>query len=142
MIKRTDAAGAVVRQTVSMHCVDAGANAVLEVELGYEATDPYAVTASFQTEYGEVVWAFARDLLVGGLTHPTGDGDVEVWPAVSAFGGAAVRIEFRSPDGELLVETASRGITDFVNRTAGIVPLGAESSHLDVDQLIDQLLTV
>lgn len=142
MIKRADGAGSVVRQTVAMRCVDVGVMATLDVELGFDARDPYAVTAAFHTEFGEVVWTFARELLVNGLTGPTGDGDVEVWPAVGITGAAAVRLEFRSPDGELLVETSSRGITDFVNRTRAIVPVGAESAHFDVDTLIDQLLAI
>lgn len=142
MFKRTEGTGATVRQSVTMHCVDVGVAAALDVDLGYSAADPFAVTAAFQTEYGEVVWTFARDLLIRGLTRPVGDGDVEVWPAVGFTGAAMVRIEFRSPDGELLVETPSRGITTFVNQSLRLVPAGEESAHLDVDDLIDQLLAV
>ncbi|MFS3129069.1 SsgA family sporulation/cell division regulator [Nocardioides sp. Bht2] len=142
MFNRAEGGGSSVRQSVTMHCVDVGVAAALDVDLGYSEHDPYAVTASFQTEYGEVVWTFARDLLIRGLTRPVGDGDVEVWPAVGMTGAAMVRIEFRSPDGELLVETPSRGITAFVNQSMQVVPLGEESAHLDVDDLIDQLLGV
>lgn len=130
-----------VRQRATMRCAGPTApGAVLEVELGYAETDPYAVTISFGDVNGGIVWTFARDLLLEGLAQPVGDGDVAIWPAVGQFGGACVMVEFRSPDGELLVETSSRGITQFVNRTLELVPRGAESRHLDMDSLIDHLL--
>ncbi len=132
-----------VRRRVTMRCIgDTAQGVALDVELGYSENDPYAVTASFGTRHGTIVWAFARDLLLDGLVEPVGDGDVSVWPAVGMRDDACVMIEFRSPDGELLVETPSRGITEFVNRSLDLVPRESESAHLDVDRLIDQLLAV
>ncbi|KQY64835.1 hypothetical protein ASD66_10625 [Nocardioides sp. Root151] len=126
-----------------MRCVDAdGETVVLEATLGYDAADPYAVTATFRTEICEVVWTFARDLLTRGLTDPTGEGDVHVWPCLDANGRAVVIIELCSPDGELLVQAPTTEITKFVNRTLARVPVGTESTRIDVDELIDQLLAV
>ncbi|WP_162250913.1 MULTISPECIES: SsgA family sporulation/cell division regulator [unclassified Nocardioides] len=132
-----------VTQEITMRCVDAdGETVVLEATLGYDAADPYAVTATFRTEICEVVWTFARDLLTRGLTDPTGEGDVHVWPCLDANGRAVVIIELCSPDGELLVQAPTTEITKFVNRTLARVPVGTESTRIDVDELIDQLLAV
>ncbi len=76
------ASSGIVTQEVTMRCVDSeGESVVLEATLGYHATDPYAVTATFRTEICEVVWTFARELLTQGLTDPAGEGDVHVCPA-------------------------------------------------------------
>lgn len=130
-----------VTQPVPMECVDADGQAItLDAELGYHPADPYAVTATFRTPGGDVVWTFARELLTTGLTAPAGDGDVHVWPCLDASGRAVVIIELNSPDGELLVQAPTREIYSFVNRTLGVVPAGSESDFIDVDLLISQLL--
>ena len=179
-----------VTESVSLDCVDgAGQAMTLPGELGYTSADPYAVTTTFQTAGGNVVWTFARDLLVRGLTAPAGDGDVHVWPCLDAAGDAGperppdevrtlwlwlrvdglgqrglgvehdalgrrvlveasldaegqavVIIELHSPDGELLVQVATKDVYRFVNRTLSAVPLGTEGEHLDLDVLIGQLM--
>ncbi|MBD8869793.1 SsgA family sporulation/cell division regulator [Nocardioides sp. MJB4] len=112
----------------------------LAAELGYCPDDPYAVTATFKSPGGDVLWTFARDLLARGLTDPVGDGDVHVWPCLDTSGRAVVIVELHSPEGELLVQGSTHEITRFVNRTLALVPAGLESDRVDVDQLIDQLL--
>ncbi len=130
-----------VTESVSLDCVDgAGQAMTLPGELGYTSADPYAVTTTFQTAGGNVVWTFARDLMVRGLTAPAGDGDVHVWPCLDAVGQAVVIIELHSPDGELLVQVATKDVYRFVNRTLAAVPLGTEGEHLDLDVLIGQLM--
>lgn len=112
----------------------------MTAELRYDATDPYAVDAVFQTgEPRGVRWVFARDLLSAGLAGPTGDGDVRVWPRVDAD-GAAVLIELRSPDGRALLEAPAERLAAFLQSTYAIVPPGTESSHVDVDDLVNGLL--
>jgi len=129
-----------VTQSVNMDCVDSSGQAMsLEAELGYYPADPYAVTATFRTSGGDVVWTFARELLIGGLTAPAGEGDVHVWPCLDTAGRAMVIIELNSPDGELLVQVPSKDLYRFVNRTLSAVPLGGEGDFIDLDQLILQL---
>ena len=130
-----------VTQSVSMDCVDSSGQAMsLEAELGYYPADPYAVTATFRTSGGDVVWTFARELIIGGLTAPAGEGDVHVWPCVDSAGRSMVIIELNSPDGELLVQVPNKDLYRFVNRTLSAVPLGGEADFIDLDLLIMQLV--
>ena len=131
-----------VTQHRTMQCVDAaGAVTDLDVALGYDPADPYAVTARFITREGDVIWTFGRELLSRGLTDPAGEGDVQVWPCLDSDGRAMVVIELRSPDGELIAQARTQDVYRFVSRTLAVVPAGLESEYLDVDQLIGQLLT-
>jgi hypothetical protein len=130
-----------VTQSVNMDCVDGSGQAMsLEAELGYSAADPYAVTATFRTAAGDVVWTFARDLLIWGLTAPAGEGDVHVWPCLDSSGRTSVIIELNSPDGELLVQVPNQDLYRFVNRTLTAVPLGGEADFIDLDQLVLRLI--
>jgi len=130
-----------VTQSISMDCVDSSGQAMsLEAELGYNPADPYAVTATFMTSGGDVVWTFARELLIGGLTTPAGEGDVHVWPCVDSSGRSMVIIELYSPDGELLVQVPTKYLYRVVNPSLSTVPLGGEGDFIDLDLLILQLL--
>lgn len=130
-----------IREDVVLGCVDEGGQAMtLDAELAYEPADPYAVSVTFRTSAGDVVWTFARDLLVQGLNSPAGDGDVHVWPCLDEAGRAIVIVELSSPDGELMVQIESRDAYRFVNRSLACVPLGSESDNLDLDLLVQQLL--
>lgn len=114
----------------------------LSADLTFNPADPYAVTVLFRTGVEDVAWTFGRDLLIEGLYEPSGDGDVHVWPCLSANGSAVVIIELSSPDGEVLVQTNSRPITQFVTRMLESVPEGHESSYLDLDNGLQALLSV
>ncbi|CUR60407.1 Sporulation and cell division protein SsgA (modular protein) [metagenome] len=131
----------VVTQDIAIECVDAaGTVTMLDAALGYDPADPYAVTATFFTGGGEVVWTFARDLLSRGLTDPAGEGDVHIWPCLDANGRATVIIELCSPDGELVAQAKTQDVYRFVSRSLAMVPAGMEASHCDIDNMIDQLL--
>lgn len=110
----------------------------LVAEFVYDAADPCAVTMSVQTPSGPVHWTFARELLVDGQYEPTGDGDVHVWPCLSACGEAVVIVELNSPAGETLLQFPTRAVQDFAYASLEAVPAGAE--QVDVDGWLDQLL--
>jgi hypothetical protein len=112
----------------------------LEGELVFDPADPYAVSMNLEARSGTVTWTFARELLAQGEYSPSGDGDVQVWPCLSAAGDAVVIIELCSPDGTALLQAPSKTVHDFVVRTLEAVPAGAESAHLALDDLISQLL--
>lgn len=128
---------ATVTQMITLELVDAtGAATPLETELSYDPQDPFAVSATFMTIAGQVRWTFGRDLLIGGLYEPTGDGDVHVWPCLDNEAHSVVIIELCSPDGEALVQARTPDIANFVNRMTEAVAVGAEGGHLDVDAAI------
>lgn len=130
----------IVAKTMMLELVDtAGATTPLQTELRYDAQDPYAVTATFQTIAGEVGWTFARDLLVSGMDEPSGDGDVHVWPCLDDRAQAVVVIELCSPDGEALVQGRTGDFRSFLEETIDVVPLGTESGLVDIDAAISSI---
>ena len=128
---------------VTMYCRDLdGRRYELDTVLGYARSDAFAITMTFGDIDPLVTWTFGRDLLIRGISHPTGEGDVRVWPALDEAGAAIVQIELSSPDGELVLEARTEDVTRFIARTVDVCPPGVEAEHLDVDQMIAQLLAV
>jgi hypothetical protein len=131
-----------VTQVVTLELIDAaGAATPLQTKLSYDPRDPFAMSATFLTVGGDVRWTFGRDLLVGGLLEPTGDGDVHVWPCSDNDAHPVVIIELCSPDGEALVQARTADIVAFVEKMTVAVPLGAESANLDIDGAINAIFS-
>jgi hypothetical protein len=129
-----------VEASVQLRLVVADADAVpLPVNLRYSATDPYAVRAVFSGDGMEVEWVFARDLLRHGLSNPTGDGDVHVWPSWGT-GRELLMISLTSPDGQAVLEASADDVRSFLDRTTAVVPDGQESDFLDLDAALTRLL--
>ena len=126
-----------VTRVVTLELIDStGAATPLDTELTYDPRDPFAMTATFMTVAGQVRWTFGRDLLIGGLYEPTGDGDVHVWPCLDNQAHSVVIIELCSPDGEALVQARTVDVKAFVEQMVAAVPQGDEGPHLDVDATI------
>jgi len=123
---------------VQMPTVDDEVEHELVAEFVYDPADALAVTLVLQTTSGPVHWTFARELLVEGQYEPVGDGDVHVWPCLSACGEAVVIVELCVPAGETLLQFPTRAVQDFVYSVLDAVPLGGE--QVDVDDWIEQLL--
>lgn len=133
MMKQTRTAQ-VVTELVELEFVDPqGEATALDADLVFDPADPFAVTMVFRNASQEVRWTFGRELLLEGMYEPTGDGDVHVWPCLSASGSAVVIVELCSPDGELLVQAPTRTISTFVNRMLASVPDGQEAAYVDLD---------
>jgi hypothetical protein len=127
----------VVKQLITLELIDAAGGATpLETELRYDARDPFAVSATFNTIAGPVRWTFGRELLIDGLDEPTGDGDVHVWPCLDNEAQPVVIIELCSPDGEALVQARTTDITAFVQKIVAAVAPGSEADFVDVDGAI------
>ena len=132
----------VVTENVELELVDPQGEATsIESDLVFDPADPYAITMVFRTGVQEVLWTFGRELLVDGRYEPTGDGDVHVWPCLSSEGGAVVIIELCSPDGELLVQANSRSVDHFVTAMLESVPDGQESSFVNFDDELAEMLS-
>jgi hypothetical protein len=127
---------------ITVECTDErGIRHEIETVLGYRSSDPFAVSMTFVTPDGDLVWTFGRDLLMRGIEGPAGDGDVHVSPALSLTGRAMVSIELSSPDGHLVLLASTADVQDFLSRSAAVVTPGTESDYFDVDMLIMQVLT-
>lgn len=124
---------------IVLNCVDLGGTSrQLDAELAYHAEDPYAITMTFHTKHGDVPWVFHRELLLGGLTDPAGEGDVRIWPSIDLDGRAVVVIELHSNTGSFVAQALTPDVFSFLSQTLAIVPLGSE--YIDVDAMIDTLL--
>ena len=84
--------------------------------------------------------AFARkrDLVIEGLTTPTGIGDIRMAPR-RIDGYDVVELEIRSDGGSAVLEVDRDLLAQFVDSTLEIVDLGEEHDHLDLDGAIARL---
>ena len=125
----------------------------LVASLYYSGSDPYAVRMAFHVGTDEPVeWIFARDLLAAGIESRQGEGDVQVWPSpmscaeagdldgIGDTGGKILNIELSSPFGQAHFEAPAQAMSAFLKRTYQIVPPGRESSYVDVETELNDLL--
>lgn len=141
-MQKEAAARSIIIEQMNMEFVDTeGMSTPLDAEFEFNAADPFAVSILFKGEPAPVRWTFARDLLIEGFYEPTGDGDVHVWPCLSADGRAVVILELISPSGEVLIQVNSRELSQFLQRMLTAVPRGAESDLLDFDAELTNLLS-
>lgn len=112
---------------------------MVNASLDYAAHEPFSVRATFRTSDGDVNWVFARDLLADGLRGPAGSGDVTVWPSNNQ-GRDVMCLSLSSPSGQAMLEANRTDIDEFLTRTYTVVPVGCESTQIDIDALIDRLL--
>ena len=133
----------VVSREIEMELVDdEGTTASIDTDLVFDPADPFATSMVFKSNGSSVRWTFARDLLVSGLYEPTGDGDVHVWPCLSAEGSAVVIIELQSTNGGVMVQAPAREVHRFVTEMLASVPQGSELDAIDLDAALQQLLAV
>jgi hypothetical protein len=108
----------------------------------YDAREPFAVRITFRADgsssTGDVTWLIGRELLRAGLDQPTGDGDVRVGP--TAVGGDILFLHLRAPSGEALMELSRAALALFLAGTETLVPYGAESAAIDLDDELALLL--
>ncbi|MFI9585148.1 SsgA family sporulation/cell division regulator [Streptomyces sp. NPDC052236] len=105
----------------------------------YRTDDPYAVHITFHTASDHPVhWTFARELLAEGLFRPSGTGDVRIWPATPDDRGALL-LALSSPQGEALLEASAAVVSGWLERTLRLVPPGAESERLGMDNGLAEL---
>ncbi|TQK50408.1 sporulation and cell division protein SsgA [Streptomyces sp. SLBN-118] len=128
----------VERELVCQLVLEAGRAVPVPTRLVYRTDDPYAVHVSFHTDTDEPVeWCFARDLLVEGIFHPTGEGDVKVWPGRTRRTMDFVYLLLSGPTDDTLIQAPSRAVSAWTERTLRLVPPGteAEQSPCDADDL-------
>ena len=130
-----------IRHRLVLELVGPDGPSPLDAELRYDPADPYAVAMAFLKDGHEVLWVFARDLLLRGVTEPAGVGDVHVFPSVDLDGRAVVAIGLRGPTGEALLTGRTRDFLGFLAHTTRAVWPGTERDHqLDTDDAIAAIL--
>ena len=116
----------------------------LPARLRYEAADPYAVRLIFGLGATEetVEWVFARELLSGGMTGPTGGGDVRIAPGTieDPDSRTELTVALSSPSGSAMLSVPRALATNFLLATYELVWPGCESQHLDLDSAVESLL--
>lgn len=111
----------------------------LTASLSYTAADPYALRLAFHVGLDEQVeWVIARELLLRGLDRCTGLGDVQVWP--SDDDPSMICVALTAPSGGALFEVPRDPIAGFLRDSAQIVPAGAESAFINIDDELADLL--
>jgi hypothetical protein len=119
----------------------------LVASLYYSGTDPYAIRMAFHVGTDEPVeWIFARDLIAAGIDARQGEGDVQVWPSAPADAELAgsdepvLNIELSSPFGQAHFEAPVKAMAAFLQRTYSVVPAGEESTFVDIEAELNDLL--
>ncbi|MFI0777315.1 SsgA family sporulation/cell division regulator [Streptomyces sp. NPDC021212] len=122
------------RLKVTVHQEEGDQGEELPVGLTYRVADPYAVEAAFRPDGpGEpVVWTFARDLLIEGLNHSAGEGDVIVWSSAGRIWDIGHRtfIRLSSPEGTALLSVSRSQLKDYLDQTRCLCATGTEPLHL------------
>lgn len=108
--------------------------------LTYDSRDPYAVRITLGDGDGRS-WELARTVLLRGISGVAGAGHARVWPIVNDAGRSLVVLHLETPHGELVAELLTTSLDHFLGRTTAAVPLGTESDLMDLDGLIEALLT-
>jgi len=134
-----------VTMQVDAHVVDSlGERHPLIAVMRYTHEDAYAVDTTFVAPQRPndpgVTWTFARELLTAARVEPVGEGDVHAWPTTGDDHRQVIALLLMSPDGQALVELSAAGVEQFINATLELVPVGAESSAVDFDQMLESIL--
>ncbi|MBO8199654.1 SsgA family sporulation/cell division regulator [Streptomyces smyrnaeus] len=108
--------------------------------LRYDTDDPLAVRIVFPSEISldgeEVAWAFSRELLAEGLRGPAGEGDVHICPC----GQERTVIELYAGEGVAVLEFRAADLGRFLQHSYDLVPAGAETALLDLEEGFAALL--
>jgi hypothetical protein len=131
----------VVSQLLTVRRLAPGRPTDIEVDFSYDPTDPYAVSIAFQPGVTNDRRELARSFLARGITEPVGGAHLSLWPSLTAEGRAVVVLSIVSPDGDLVCEIRTNQLHRFLTRTFALVPVGTESDHLDLDRVVERLLT-
>lgn len=131
----------VVSQLLTVRLLAPGRPADVEADFCYDPAEPYAVTITFHDQVVAARPELARSSLARGITEPVGGGRLSLWPSLTSEGRAIVVMSASSPDGDLVCEIRTNQLHRFLTRTFTLVPVGTESDHLDLDSVVERLLT-
>jgi hypothetical protein len=122
-----------------MFAVLHGQETPLLTRWSYREDDPFAVMMSIARPSGRWIdWLMARDLVVAGLDGPAGIGDVQLTP-FSDDEFDVLEVKIGDDEGFASLEFDRDLVERFLNASFDIVPLGAESSVIDVEAEIEKI---
>ena len=131
-----------ITNEIALHCVDdTDRPMAFMATFRYHRDDPYAVWVTFHVPSGDVHWVMARNLLSRGRFAPVGEGDVLLWPTIDEYGYAMVKLDFHSPEGRLEVGARTSDVCAFLDASYVEVADGTEGNNVDLDELVESLLT-
>lgn len=119
--------------------LDNGSSLPMPCTLEYDVRDPFAVSATFRSAEGTVTWVFGRELLLAGMSGPSGIGDIRVEP-LQRHGRAVMRMDLTSPSGSAVIESPLHRIKEFLEATLDVMPEGSEWQYLNFDTALSDLL--
>ncbi|MFE3454993.1 SsgA family sporulation/cell division regulator [Nonomuraea sp. NPDC059194] len=109
----------------------------------YQASDPYAIRLAFVQGSRETrSWTFGRELLAEGLSCRAGEGDVTVAPHEDVDDYLTLTFTPAPEDGgyPIALYAKREAVERLVDEVYGLVPVGREHRHIDVDAVIDRIL--
>ena len=125
--------------TQEMFAVLHGQEMPLLTRWSYQQDDPFAVMMSISRPSGRwIEWLMARDLVVEGLTGPAGVGDVRLTP-FSDEEFEVLEVKIGDDEGFASLEFDRHLMERFLAATYEVVPLGAESTVIDVEAEIEKI---
>lgn len=130
-----------VRHDIAMQCVDEHDRPLIFMAtFSYDPAAPYAVSITCHLVEADLWWTTERSLIEAGLTRRVGFGMVRVEPARCEAGWPMVAISLLSAAGCLETKAELGAIQRFLAETRRLVPAGTESTHVDLDELVAELL--
>lgn len=128
----------VISQQVFIRCLSP-LEGMQPAVLTFDSRTPYAVRITLGEDGPG--WELARTVLLRGISGVAGAGHARVWPIVNDAGRSLVVLHLETVDGELVAEVLTTQLDHFLGRTLAAVPLGTESGLLDLDGVIEALLS-
>lgn len=134
--RRTGGGHDVCRSTrVEGRCLPKHFGRGVPIRFGWRRSDPCVVSLEFEREpRPPVVWVVDRGLLAQGLEEPAGIGDVRITPQADD----TFILSLSSHEGHIELEVDRELVAAFVDRTAAVIPIGAEAPQINAE--LDALL--
>ncbi|HEY1971383.1 MAG TPA: SsgA family sporulation/cell division regulator [Pseudonocardia sp.] len=134
----TDKTG-IDRVQQDMFAVLHGQETPLLTRWSYRSDDPFAVMMSIARPSGRWIdWLMARDLIIEGLDQPAGIGDVQLTP-FSDGEFDVLEVKIGDDEGFASLEFDRDLVERFLDASYDIVPVGAESTVIDVEAEIEKI---
>jgi hypothetical protein len=125
---------------IKLTLLTVGDDCVVPSTFRHLPSDPYAVRVGMQIDGCRIEWLMGRELLQAGLLEAAGLGDVCVHPGVDENGAPVVHLELSSPDGDAVLVVPALELAQFLEASYRSVPAGTETSLLDIDAALIELL--